>query len=43
MKLWCQERGGLHLEEKVKLYIDVYQHIRSLEDACGMIDAKKAF
>ncbi len=42
MKIWCQERW-LYLEEKVKLYIDVYKHIRSLEDSCGIMDAKKAF
>jgi len=34
---------SLKPEEKIISYINIYKHIQTLQDKCGLIDAKKAF
>ncbi|MDD5770398.1 MAG: hypothetical protein PHE25_05505, partial [Candidatus Gracilibacteria bacterium] len=42
IKDWCISRK-LDIEEKVNNYISIYNHIKSLENTCGLLDAKEAF
>lgn len=39
---WCNYRD-LKINDKIKLYIDTYRHILTLEDNCWLISAKKIF
>jgi hypothetical protein len=42
MKKWCELRN-MNLEEKVKNFIKLAEHIKKMQNSCGLISASEIF